>query len=117
MKCMWIGDSGTYCHVINDDTGMNDSIEIDESVQGSSGNVKGTQKCKLYAKLIQVDGSEILHNIWSVKYCEMASANLFSFNCKHLQGGKLSSNEKNNIVLDTTMENIALDCRIKTLED
>ena len=39
-KNAWIGDSGTFCHITNNDTGMYDTIKIDEPVHVNSGNMK-----------------------------------------------------------------------------
>ena len=86
--------------------------KIDESVQGSSGNMKGTKEGKLHIKVRQVDGSTILHTLWPVKYCEGAIANLFSLTCKLSQGSKLCSEVKNDIV-DTVSSNFVLDHIIK----
>ena len=47
MKNIWIGDSGTSCHIMYNNTGLFDVINIDESIQGSFGNMPGTKKGKL----------------------------------------------------------------------
>ena len=36
-KNTWIGDSSASCHITNNENGMYDIIDIDESIQGSSG--------------------------------------------------------------------------------
>ena len=93
---------------------MYDVIDIDESIQGSSGIVPTTKKGKLQVKVWQVNGEEQVHTLWPVKFCPSAGANLFSLTCKFLQGNKISSNETNNIIISTPNGNIVLDCGIKT---
>ena len=39
-KNIWIGDSSPSCHITNDNNGMYDVINIDESIQGSSGIIR-----------------------------------------------------------------------------
>ena len=46
-KNTWIGDSGASCHITNDEKGMFNVIEIQESIQGSSGTMPATKKGKL----------------------------------------------------------------------
>ena len=71
------------------------------------------KKGKLCVKVRQVDGSKRLHNLWLVWYCARFGANHFSLTCEPLQGSKISSNTKNNIVLNTAKGNAVLDCQIK----
>ena len=78
----WIGDSGASCHITNDDTGMYDITDIDESIQGCSGIMLTTKKGKLCFIVHQVDGTEWVHMLWPVKFCPKAGANLFSLMCK-----------------------------------
>ena len=44
MKNMWIRDSGALCHLTNNFTGLFDIIDINESIQGSSGIMPATKK-------------------------------------------------------------------------
>ena len=44
MKNIWIGDSGAYCHIANDDTGVYDITKVIKLVQGSVGNISATRK-------------------------------------------------------------------------
>ena len=37
MKNTWIGDSGAFCHITNNNTGLYDITNINEFIQGSSG--------------------------------------------------------------------------------
>ena len=46
-KNTWIGDSGASRHSTNDDKGMYDIINIDESIQGSSNIMPYKKKSKL----------------------------------------------------------------------
>ena len=47
MKNTLIGDSGASCHITNDDTGMYNASNINESIQGSSGITPTKKKSKL----------------------------------------------------------------------
>ena len=100
-KNTWIGDLGALCHITNDDKRLYDVTNINELVKGSMGIVSATRKGKFSVKVRQVNGSEKLHPLWPVKYFAEAGANCFLLTCKLSQGGKVSSNEKNNIVLET----------------
>ena len=75
-KHIWIRDSGDSCHTIKNDKGMYAITNIDESIQGSSGNMKATKMDMLCVMVRQVDGSEILHTLWSMKYCKESSAHM-----------------------------------------
>ena len=68
--------------------------------------MKTIEKGKLHKKIIQIDGNEIIHTIWHVKHGQKAAASLFSSTCVLLQGNKLCSDVKNNIVLDTVNSNM-----------
>ena len=103
------------CHIANIDNGMYDIIDIDESIQGSSGIMPITKKGKLQVIVSQVNGEEQVHTLWHVKFCPTAGANLFSLMCELLQGNKISSDHFNNIVINTPSGDIVLDCQIKTL--
>ena len=81
LKCTWIGDLRTSCHIANDNTRMYDITDINKSVQGISGNMKTTKQGKFHVKVQQVDGNEIVHTPWLVKYYERADTNLFYLNC------------------------------------
>ena len=113
-KNTWIGDSGASCYITNDDKGMYDVIDIDESIQGSSGIMPAMKKGKLQVTVHQVNGNEKVHTLRPVKFCPMASANLFSFTCKLSQGNMISSNKLNNIMINTPSGNIILDRQIST---
>lgn len=64
---------------------------------------------KIGIKVRHIDGSEKIHTIEPMRYFKSAGANLFCLTCKLLQGSKLSSNNKEYIVLDTSNGNIMLD--------
>ena len=110
----WIGDSCASCHIINDDSGMYDITDIDESTQGSSSIMPATKKGKLHVNVCQVNGTEQVHTLWPMKFCPKAGANLFSVMCKRSKGNMISIDHQNNIMVSTTCGNIILDCRIKT---
>ena len=42
-KNTWIGNSGATCHITNDENGMYDITEINESIQGNSGIMPATK--------------------------------------------------------------------------
>ena len=109
MKNTWIGDSGASCHITNNDTGLYDVMDINESIQGSSGIMPATKKGKLQVKVRQVNGTEQVHTLWPAKFCPNAGANLFSLTCKLLQGNKIASDHENNIVVNTPKGDIILD--------
>ena len=95
-----------------DDTGLFDVIDINESIQGSSGNMPATKKEKLHINTQQVDGTEPVHTLWPMKF--FPNANLFSLTFKVLQGKKISRDHQNNIMVESTDGDIILDCQIKT---
>ena len=113
-KNTWIGDSGASCHITNDEKGMFNVIEIQESIQGSSGTMPATKKNKLRVTVCQVNGLEQVHTLWPVKFCSSAGANRLSLTCELSQRNKISSDEANNIVVTTPNSNIFLDRQIKT---
>ena len=47
MKNTLIRDSGASCHISKNNTGLCDVTDINESIQGSSGIMPATKKCKL----------------------------------------------------------------------
>ena len=55
MKNTWIGDSGASCHITNNESGMYDAIDIDESIQGSSSIMPAMKKGKLHMTVHQVN--------------------------------------------------------------
>ena len=89
-------------------------IKIRESIQGSSGTMPATKKGQLRVTMHQVNGQELVHTLWHVKFCPSAGVNLFSLTCELLHGNKISSDEANNIIMTTLISNIVLDRRIKT---
>ena len=62
-KNTWIGDSGASCHITNNDTGLYDIIDFDESTQGSSSIMPATKTGKLQVKVWQVDETEQVHTL------------------------------------------------------
>ena len=93
---------------------MYDIIDINYSIQGSSSIMFATKKGKLQVTVRQVHGEEQVHTLWPVKFCPSAGMNLFSLTCKLSWGNKISSNEFNNIIINTLSGDIILDRRIKT---
>ena len=69
-----------------------------------------TKKGKPQVTVSQVHGEEQVNTLWPVKFCPSAGANLFSLTCELSQGNKISSDEWNNIVINTPSGNIILDC-------
>ena len=63
----WIGDYDASCHITNDNTSLFDIIDIDELIQGSSGNISATKMASFMSmsnKLMELNGS-ILYGLWS----------------------------------------------------
>ena len=46
-KNTWIGNTGISYHIINNDTGMFDTKQINESIQGSLGKIKDTKRVRI----------------------------------------------------------------------
>ena len=84
-------------------------IEIQESIQRSSGTMPATKKGKLQVTVRQVNGLEQVHTLWPVKFCASAGANLFLLTCELSRGNKISSDEAKNIVITTPNGNIVVD--------
>ena len=101
-KNIWIGDSGALCHITNDNTGLFDTIDINESIQGISRNVLATKTGKLHIKILQVDYAEQLHTLRPLKFSPRASVNMFFLTCELTQGKKVSSDHQKNIAVKTT---------------
>ena len=114
MKNTWIGDSDASCHITNDESGMYDVIDINKSIQGSSGIMPATKKGKLHITVCQVNGQEQVHTLCPLKFCPSTGVNLFSLTCKISQGNKISSDDANKIIVITPFGNIVPDHRIKT---
>ena len=96
----WYGDSGASCHITNDDTDMYDVEEINELIGGIGPDaIVATKKGKKKCMIKQVDGTNIERILYPCKYCKDASDNLYSIMSEQSKGAKLSSNEKNNILL------------------
>ena len=110
----WIRDSGTSCHIINDDTGLFEVTDINELIQGSSSIMPTTNKGKVCFHVCQVNRTEQVHVLCPMKFCPKEGANLFSLMCKLSKGNMISSNHCNNIVVNTTYVDIILDGQIKT---
>ena len=76
-KNMLIGYLNVSCHITNNDLGLYDITNINESVQGCSGSMSTMMKGKGHMKVHQVNGSEKSHVRWSVKCCIKADTNFF----------------------------------------
>ena len=100
-RLTWIGDSGSSCHLENDDSGMYDVTIISDTIRTAE---KGNTICatkmgqKKYV-VRQVDGTESVKELYPVKYSPDVSNRLFSITCEIARGAKLSSDEKHNIIL------------------
>ena len=66
------------------------------------------KKRKVHVIVQQADGSKRVHTLQPIKYSIRAGAKLFSLIFELFNGSKLSSNMKNNIVLDTWHGDIVL---------
>ena len=120
MLCIINGDTfysftkNASCYITIDDTGLFDIIDINESIQRSSGNMPVSKKGKLCINVWQVDSTELVHTLWPVKFCLKAVVYLHSLTCELLQGNKNSSNHQNNIMVKSSKDNVILDHQIKT---
>ena len=61
MKNTWTRDLGASCHITNNNTGLYDIIDIDESIQGSFGIMPVMKKGKLQVVVHQVNGNKQVH--------------------------------------------------------
>ena len=113
-KNTWIGDLGASCHITNNNTGLYDVTNIDESIQGSSRILPTMKKGKPWFKVHQVNGTEQVHILWPVKFFPKAGANLFYLTWEHLKEKRIACDHHNNIVVNSSNDNIILDCQIKT---
>ena len=84
------------------------------TLQCSSGSMSDTKKGQLYMKVKQVDGSEKMHMLWPVRYCAKAGVNCIFLTCKLSQGNRISSDNKNSIVVQKINGNNVLNFQIKT---
>ena len=99
-KHTWIADTGTSCHVTNDDSDMYDVTEISELIGGAGPeSIMATKKGKLRRLAIQRDGSLIEKVLDPVKYAPKARESLFCLNRELEQGARLSSDADLNTVL------------------
>ena len=87
-------ETGASFHIINDDSGLFNIINVNESIQLCIyASNKNDNVC---VNIQQVDGTEWIHTLWPMKFCPKKSANLFSLICKPLKGRTISSNNQNN---------------------
>ena len=112
-KSMWIGDSSSLCHIMNNDTSLFNVININKLIQGSSSIMPVTKEGKLHVNIWQVNRTEWVHTIWPIKFCPKGGANLFLLTCELLQEKTLSIDHGSNIMVKYTDGNIILDCQIK----
>ena len=77
-KNTWIEDYVASCHIMNNDIGLFDIINIDKLIQGSSGNMPVTKKGKLCVNVRQVDGTEGVHTLLPMNFFPKVGTNLFS---------------------------------------
>ena len=68
--------------------------------------MRATKLGRLHVNICHVDEIEIKCALLHVKYCKHCAAGVLSLTCKSLQGAKLSSDDMNNIILETR------DCQI-----
>ena len=64
---------------MNVDTGLYDVTEINKLIQGISGSMSIAKKGKLNMMVCQIHGSEKLHILWPMKYCERADTTFFPY--------------------------------------
>ena len=73
-----IRDSGTPCHITNNDADMYDNNKINWLIQGSSSIMLTMKKDKLCVNVHQVDGTKGVHTLWPMKFCPKVGVNLLS---------------------------------------
>ena len=78
-------------YITNNDSGLYNITNINESIQGSPGIMPAMKKGKLQVKVHQVNGTEWAHTLWPMKFCPKAGVNLFLLTCKLSQGNKITS--------------------------
>ena len=59
----WIRDSAASCPITNDDTGLYDVANINESIQGSYSIMPAMKKGKLQVKVCQVNRNKWVHTL------------------------------------------------------
>ena len=94
-KKSWSRDSYASCHIINNNTGLYDITDINESIQGSSHIMPAMKEGKLLVKARQDDMTQWANTLWPVKFCPKIGSNLFSLTCKLSQGNKIASDHQN----------------------
>lgn len=112
----WYGDSGASCHITNDDTDMYDVKNINELIGGIGPDaIVATKMGKKKCVIKQANGSTIEKILYPCKYSKDASDNLCSITSEQSKGATLSSDEKNNILLNyPDGSTISFDRRLKT---
>ena len=114
MKNIWIGGYGAMCHIMNDDTGLVNVININESIQCSSSIMPARKKAyyvSTYGKSTGLSGfTSTAHEVLPQGRCKPVLPNMQTF------AGKNISSIHQNIMVASTNEdgNIVLDCQIKT---
>ena len=92
---IWIGDTGSTCHLINDDSHMFDIEEISEKVKvGNGESIVASKKGKVKVKFIQKDKSETQGILVNVKYAPKLWCNLFSIVSAISQGWNIGNQNK-----------------------
>ena len=62
MENMWISDSGTFCHITNNNTSLFQVTKISKSIQSSSGNMPATKResfTLMFIKPMVLNGSTL----------------------------------------------------------
>ena len=65
---MLINTLGASCHITYNEAGLYNITKMNKLIQGSLGNVSSTKKGKICIKVPQVNDSEWVHVLWTVKY-------------------------------------------------
>eukprot|EP00956_Cyclotella_meneghiniana_P039716 scaffold177807_cov69-Cyclotella_meneghiniana.AAC.1 len=95
------GDSGASCHITNDDTDMYDVQDIHELIGGIGPDaIVATKMGKKKCVIKQANGSTTEKILYPCKYSKDASDNLYSITSEQSKGATLSSDNKNNILLN-----------------
>ena len=112
----WIGDTGSSCHIVHDDTGLYDITPISEVVGGIGGqSIRATKMGRLNVVIKQADGTLVRRVLYLVKYCLGATERIWSLN-QELNDARLSTDDKHRYVLtynDDQQTKIVFDRRAK----
>ena len=114
----WIGDSGSSCHLDNDDSGMYDVQMINDRIGmiDAKSSVRAVKMGRKRYIFRQIDGTETIRELYPVKYAPTVVQKLLSLTRELETGATLRSDTKTNNIELTYADKkvIVLDRRYKT---